>query len=980
MAESTSTYQTLAPTKVYARIHDPAEKALVLLRDPAGHEGGTSRSLKDALFAGDVPQGAADAVRRADHWASAADRPQFPKRDSDGRFAKWTQIDFSQRPVLKHPLSARAFDLSQRGDLRTASIQQAKAQSEAHFRSLIRAGDDGDTDWWQTLLAFWRFGPELATDDDDAGLGELWRRLPADTRVPDHTIWDHLDLVSAFSGAFAADSEGRCALLNVSLGPVQEFIAAARTTSDLWAGSHLLSRLSWEAMKVIAEAVGPDAFLFPNLRGVPQVDLWLRDQGLPLAWFQSMDWYQRRRSDANPLFSAAVPNRFLAVVPEDKAERLAQTVTERVREWAQSKGRETINRLLSVAEIDPGDAQHAFEQAEVQLAGFPEVHWSVIGYSELVDGGQEPNTEPLRKAMAPFYEDTEAPGFLGSEAWRVLQNELSVTDPEDGEAAVFYRPNPGVLYPAIYELGERSIAASKAVRPFQALDQHGYRCSLTGEAEWLSDWRNERGEPLTWPPGRRAEKGTLWTRVAQQRPAWARKGEHLGALSALKRVWPTLFCEEVQDTLDLADKPSRFVVSTHTMALVPTLRRIINGEASLDALNDDDKRQAYDCQRSALPRQLVAGSEGAFKRLADEDADLLARLPSWLEAPDEADDDERQRRRQALGKAVGVEPEAYYALVLLDGDEMGAWLGGDPKLSPQYRAAFHPDLADRLQAYFPNNAGLQTYLDAPRAVSPARHLAISAALNDFSTTIARHVVEDRYAGRLLYAGGDDLMAMLPTSDLLPAMRELRQAYRGEGTEPDDGGDLGLGGGFARHRGRLHLAMGDKATASAGAVIAHHQTPLASVLEELRHAEQRAKNEGGRDAFSLSVLKRAGGALRYTANWDAKGQARADAITTINEFADALRDPEASRRAAYNVTDWLAALPEPDAVGGREGLQVYLAAMLHAPFYRQGIKPESHPSHAPRFADLAASGSAAETRERLASLLGIAEFLGRESRR
>ena len=32
--------------KVAARIHDPAEKAIVLLRDPAGHEGGTVRVLR----------------------------------------------------------------------------------------------------------------------------------------------------------------------------------------------------------------------------------------------------------------------------------------------------------------------------------------------------------------------------------------------------------------------------------------------------------------------------------------------------------------------------------------------------------------------------------------------------------------------------------------------------------------------------------------------------------------------------------------------------------------------------------------------------------------------------------------------------------------------------------------------------------------------------------------------------------------------
>ena len=36
-------------TKLAARLHDPAEKALVLLRDPAGHENGTSRALTRLL-------------------------------------------------------------------------------------------------------------------------------------------------------------------------------------------------------------------------------------------------------------------------------------------------------------------------------------------------------------------------------------------------------------------------------------------------------------------------------------------------------------------------------------------------------------------------------------------------------------------------------------------------------------------------------------------------------------------------------------------------------------------------------------------------------------------------------------------------------------------------------------------------------------------------------------------------------------------
>ena len=45
----TTNNDTLWQTKLAARLHDPAEKALVLLRDPAGHENGTSRALTRLL-------------------------------------------------------------------------------------------------------------------------------------------------------------------------------------------------------------------------------------------------------------------------------------------------------------------------------------------------------------------------------------------------------------------------------------------------------------------------------------------------------------------------------------------------------------------------------------------------------------------------------------------------------------------------------------------------------------------------------------------------------------------------------------------------------------------------------------------------------------------------------------------------------------------------------------------------------------------
>ena len=304
--------------KLAAWTHDPAEKALVLMRDPLGHEGGTVRDLRKKLFPGGIPTDIKAAMKRADHWAAAADRPQFGGGGRD----YWAQVRFEQNPVLIHPLSGEEFDLKSL-DIDPAHI---KALSGMHFDELIV---DGDTR--KTALNFWRFGPELK-----CVLPTLWQLLPADTRVPDHTIWSHLDLSSAFATAFTADPDNDAALLSMSFGPVQDFIAAARTTSDLWAGSHLLSRIAWEGLKVIASEIGPDAVLFPQLRGVPLVDLWLRDEiGLSAERFAEAEWVKKEKgakTDANPLFMAALPNKFVAIVPAGQAAALAERVTAAVRD------------------------------------------------------------------------------------------------------------------------------------------------------------------------------------------------------------------------------------------------------------------------------------------------------------------------------------------------------------------------------------------------------------------------------------------------------------------------------------------------------------------------------------------------------------------------------------------------------------------------------------------------------------------------
>lgn len=136
--------------KLAAWTHDPADKALVLLRDPLGHEGGTVTARRDTLFGGaGVPSEIERLVEYADQWASAADRPQFP-RTSDGRFVDWAQVRFTEQPVLVHPLSGRSYSLQKLADVH---FMEARAVSLDHFDKLIVRNERG-IDYRRTVLAF----------------------------------------------------------------------------------------------------------------------------------------------------------------------------------------------------------------------------------------------------------------------------------------------------------------------------------------------------------------------------------------------------------------------------------------------------------------------------------------------------------------------------------------------------------------------------------------------------------------------------------------------------------------------------------------------------------------------------------------------------------------------------------------------------------------------------------------------------------
>ena len=151
-------------------------------------------------------------------------------------------------------------------------------------------------------------------------------------------------------------------------------------------------------------------------------------------------------------------------------------------------------------------------------------------------------------------------------------------------------------------------------------------------------------------------------------------------------------------------------------------------------------------------------------------------------------------------------------------------------------------------------------MDANRPVGPALQAAISEALTNFAVHAIPSIVA-KHHGTLIYAGGDDVLAALPTCTALQCARELQLAFSGD-ISLNNGAENGY---YRTEDGRELLMMGPKATLSAGISVVHYKEDLRYALKEARDAEKAAKN-AGRDALQVTVCRRAGVRVSALMDW------------------------------------------------------------------------------------------------------------------
>ncbi|GAB4246441.1 MAG: hypothetical protein Kow00109_22550 [Acidobacteriota bacterium] len=869
--------------KLMAYLHDPPDKPLKI----AGHQDrAEDYQRRGSLDVGDAVLDRAGLARpefdafypSCDHTAAAADRFPFPKPGA-------LVVEFAKAGAgrVAHPLGGSAWGL----DVPTVQhaegiLQDCQPQPPLDWEEAER--------WWANFFLHWRRWPRAAAEKDPALL-----YLPADTRIPDHSVWTHMAVVSALQACVeetGGRSELRPAFLLFQLGPVQEFIAQARSTRDLWSGSFLLSWLMAHAMKAVADELGPDVIIFPSLRGQPIFDRLHRASLFDRMTFPGTKGREETlwerlgyegQEGRELLLTPTLPNRFLAVVPERRGEELARAAEAAVRAelggiaaacWAEFLGwKESLCRGEErLADQWEKNEQKWKSRFDAQVARWPQIAWQVVPW----------RPRDVERALASYERLT--PGGKGAESLRRLHGLAVSGIPQDQRDPRYFSDadcsrlsNPGFAWPYYYAATDWALAARRQLRDFEAwkidADQSGaVKDSLSGIEEVIGSEE-------------------LWAALQRKRSWLFRSQDRLGAPNLVKRLWPAAYLEREKAL------PKKAVRSVPAVAAAEWHKRLAEQakarpevwEAILKVRNVLIKhRERLDGDDLTVSRK---GQEVAWLLETDPDCFRLERIAELGAREDlegaKAAAEEIQRTLQDLyglkdresGRKLVGPPPSYVAVLMLDGDEMGKWVGGEN--TPPFLEQLAPAAREYFEKLPESAAG---GAEAPRRpLSPSYHLQFSEALANFSLYLVRPIVE-HFGGLLVYSGGDDVLALLPATSALSCALALRAAFRGEKClerlVPRRFEVLGDPGGWVRRvfsgggveeecrPGWPLVVPGPRAECSVGIAVGHIHAPLQNLVRAAREAEQRAKGELGRGACAVALYKRSGEILHWGFQWRA----------------------------------------------------------------------------------------------------------------
>ena len=775
--------------KYGAFLHDPPDKTLVFFKTlfSKGDKTLTGHEERANMLKRTIPslRGLNDSIiKKADRIVSTLQRFNLPREF-------WSENENDQEGCEE---AKRAFTIRSEkkyvSPIHPVSLKKLKGVDHFLAEAAEAVKSDDDQQKKDLLFPIDQIPEAIKRSDVQASYFSFWfgapylyppaRILPADTRIPDHTILNHLDVTAAFSGIF---QEGKTpGLFSVKIPAVQSFIREARSLSDLWAASHLIASLMKDLIITFIKAYGPDMIIFPSLRENPLIIQDLLKEGLLTHDLESSIPEDILQKDA--LAIATLPNTFLAFIPYEEHEEIRRLL-ENAWEDAWKNHRENVLRKASMSIKDKERFRVQTEKPPFSL---------VMTAVPLIQSAREPLLEESDRKITILFQP--------------LHDLLKLAEAEEGKNLLpFSFPSVFRIISLLSDMQARNTLPPLADKPPEKPLPKD-KCSLCGK-------RYAVAYGATSPT------------------SFIKSSERLCGVCLIKRVYGK------------QENPTGRFESVVSLASPERYQRV---KEFLEE-QDENKRAALDVE------------ELMYAPLTESEDNSLS--PSiQLLSPEE--------RKELQKIRENTDDTRYYALVKLDGDHLGRALRGDySRPIRDYLLPSYAEAVDTCSRKLGKENVSMLIREIKRPVLPHHHAFISSALTFYATRLVPRIVR-KHEGILVYAGGDDILALFPIQNALNAVLDLYKAFRQDyytfpfledlltdedihKAFPDLFYQLG------EQSGDVFVPMpgiGSILTMSASITYAHYKWPLWDVLRNVNEGLQEAKN-AGRNRLTLTFMSRSG---------------------------------------------------------------------------------------------------------------------------
>ncbi len=379
----------------------------------------------------------------------------------------------------------------------------------------------------------------------------------------------------------------------------------------------------------------------------------------------------------------------------------------------------------------------------------------------------------------------------------------------------------------------------------------GDHCTIMG------DWQEISGFIRSKNRGTKEKQDLFWRKLREGTGGMdLREGERLCSISLIKRMFPKVSKEAIGWNIKAENWPS-----TAYVAAIPWLKLAAEKAPNLcEEYAIDAMKEASEVRREGISEKVGISSnalnasflnlDGNFyftNAIENCDRTHLKGTPREGDCRDERQETRLVRERlkaklKKLADKAGSSPSSFYGMLIMDGDNMGSLIR-------------------------------------------EKGASVSGALGKFTGSV--HKIIKDYNGITIYAGGDDVLAMLPVERAIGCSMALSDCYTKSFKNIPD----------------------SRSTISAGLVFSHYRFPLSAVLHEAHDLlDDVAKEQNGRGSLAVSILKPSGKHCQWTSTWDYIMVSEGRSL--FDDLLPALKvDRQFSTRFFYSIREIFNALSE-----------------------------------------------------------------------